>query len=282
MAETVPGIPLFVTLQEQLLDTKDPRDAAQAEVLAGMLESRRGQDIVYNPTYDVASPYALVDKRVEDLYAKVFPQISLPEEHRRQSLINARRYASVLCMGQDEYIATLPQFPEKPGIYDQLGLTVPVIAENRRPWLELAELSDVSVSNYLRARQAEGAVEDWKEDGFQVSQYPVISMWVQDGSRFINRKPQDVRGELLGNSTYREHYRAGRIPMSIALWNVRPDMMRTVFWYLIGTSVGSDRYVYLDRWDSQVLLDALDLGGADPDFRGFVFGSHTETLSLAA
>lgn len=273
------GIELFATLEQQLKGTKDPRDAERAAIINAMLMGR-GTDLVYHPNNSVNSVAVVT---AEDLLSKVFPQISLSEEHRRQGLINARKYAGVLGMGQDEYIATLPQFPERPSAYEnELGLTVPVIVENRRPWLKLAELSDISVTDYLRAREAEGGVEDWKKDGFQMSEYPVISMWVQDGTKFVYRKPLDIRAELLCVPKYREHYKAGRIPMGIALQNVRPDMVRSMFWDLIGTSVGSAHCAYLYHWDDQTGLDADVLGHASPDFREFVFGSKTETLSLAA
>lgn len=237
----------------------------------------RGTDLVYHSNNSVA-----VVTAAEDLLSKVFPKISLSEEHRRQGLINARKYAGAFGMGQDEYIATLPQFPERPSAYEKdLGLTVPVIVENRRSWLELAKLSDIHVTDYLRAREAEGVVKNWEKDGFKMDAF-VISMWVQDGTKFVYRKPLDVRAELLRVSKYREHYKAGRIPMGIALQNVRPDMVRSMFWDLIGTSVGSDDCACLCRWVGRTRFDADDLGGAGPRFRGFVFGSKTETLSLAA
>lgn len=273
--ETGTGIKLFSILKEQLKMTKDPRDAERAAIINAMLAGR-GTDLVYHPNNSVAVVTA------EDLLSKVFPQISLSEEHRRQGLINARKYAGAFGMGQDEYIATLPQFPERPSAYEnELGLTVPVIVENRRSWLKLAELSDIHVTDYLRAREAERVVKNWEKDEFKMDA-SVISMWVQDGSKFVYRKPLDVRAELLRVSKYREHYKAGRIPMGIALQNVRPDMVRSMFWDLIGTSVGSGRCACLRHWDDQARLYAVVLGYALPGFRGFVFGSKTETLSLAA
>lgn len=262
------GINLFVTLREELLATKESRDAQFAAVIDAVLKLR-GSDLRYNPNN-------------ADFFTKVFPQISLPEEHRRQGLINARKYAGVLGMGQDEYIATLPQFPGRPGVYEtELGLTVPVIMENRHPWLKLAELSAISVTDYLRAKEAEGVVKDWEKDDFQMQQCAAISMWVQDGTKLVNRKPRDVRNELLQNREYKKHYKAGRISVGSALWNARPDMVTTTFWDLIGTSVGSAHCAFLFRWDVQAGLYAGGLDFADSDFRALVFGSKIEIMPLA-
>lgn len=191
-------------------------------------------------------------------------------------------------MSQDDYIASLPQFPERPSVYDKLGLKVPVIVENRIPWLEVAQLSheegelDIFVTDYLRGEEAKGQVKEWTDDGFEMSKYAVVAGWVQDGTKFVNRKPRDVRRELLTNKEYKEHYRAGRIPFGNTLWNVRPDMVISMYWDLIGTSVGSAYCASFDRWVGQAGLYAYGVGGASPRFRALVFGSKVETKPLAA
>ena len=58
---------------------------------------------------------------------KIYPEISLSEEHQRQSLILAGRFAARLHMSEEAYRATLPEFPESPADYPALGLTVPMI-----------------------------------------------------------------------------------------------------------------------------------------------------------
>lgn len=67
------GIELFSTLQEQLIATQDPRDAERAELLGAALTSEPVEQQAA-----ISTP---------DLFSKVFPEISLPEEHRRQGLI---------------------------------------------------------------------------------------------------------------------------------------------------------------------------------------------------
>lgn len=222
-----------------------------------------------------------------DLFKKVFPKISLPEEHRRQSLILARLFTTRLGFESEEaYMATLPQFPEIPSTYEKLGLKVPLIVETRVPWLEAAELSHdvgkpgIYVSDYLKEQENADEIENW-EDRVDMSKGP-IAAWTQDGTKFVGRIPSYVRKELRDKREY-EEYRAGLFFNGISLWNLRPDMVRNMFWDLIGNKVGSGGVPYLGRWGAQAELDARDVGGhAEPDDRALVFGSKIETLDLAA
>lgn len=216
-----------------------------------------------------------------DLFSKVYPEISLPEEYQRQGLILAGRFAKILGFESDEaYIATLPLFPERPSNFFALGLNVPVIVETRVPWMEAAELSGIIVTYHLRVRAYAREVSNWKDDGFEMPQVP-FSAWVQDGTRFVYRKPSDVRKELLGRRENRG-YRAGRIPDSIAIWNVRPDMVNTMFWDIIGTKVGSGGVPCLYRWGGRPRLEAYLVGHAGPYYRALVLGREIRTLDLAA
>lgn len=220
------------------------------------------------------------DTQDADLFAKVYPEISLVEEHQRQSLILARIYAERLGFKSAEaYIATLPGFPHRPDSYDALGLNVPLIVETRVPWLEAAALSDIYVTNYLKRRANNGKVSDWAEDNFVMPEVP-ITAWVQDGTKFVYREPSDVRNELVRKKEHRD-YRAGRNLDAIAFANVRPDMVRTMFWDVIGNSVGSGRVPSLGRWVDQPGLVAGHVGNAGPDFRALVLGREFRTLNLA-
>lgn len=202
--------------------------------------------------------------------SRVYPEISLPEEYRRQALILARLFAARLGLSQEAYIANLPQLPERPTNYSALRLNIPVLVETRIPWMEAAELSGIFVTDYLKGRSNAGEVSDWEEDKFELPQLP-FSAWAQDGTKFVYRKPSDVRKELLSKKENRD-YRAGKILDSIAIWDVRPDIAKTMFWDLIGTRVGSDNVPFLHHWDDGPTLDVGHIDDVDPFYRSLVFG----------
>lgn len=276
------GIGLFTTLQEQLRATNDPRDAERARYIGIMLESR-GEELIYHPRRTLEATITKVTAQptstARDLFAEVYPEISLPEERRRQGLILARRFAGRLGLSDEAYIATLPEFPEKPSTYDGLGLTVPIIFETRISWLESAELSGIYVSGYLRERMMAGEVIDWEGINFDMPKVP-FTAWVQDGTKFVYRKPSEVR-KALGKGENRE-YVAGSILPAISMYAVRPDMVSTMFWDIIGTKVGSGGVPCFSRWDGEPWLGASGVGNADPGFRAFVLGREIRTLNLAA
>lgn len=250
-----------------------------ADIIAGV-RGKLGRDFVL-PQTDRSAEQIVNTVQTPDLFAKVYPEILLPEEHRRQGLILAGRFAARLGFDSPEaYIATLPDFPEKPANYDRLGLTVPLIVETRNPWIQAAKLSGVSISDYLKEQANAGKVSDWENDQFKMPEVP-FSAWVQDGSKFVYRKPSDVREELL---TKKENgdYRAGRLIDSIALWNVRPDMVKTMYWDIIGNGVGSGGAPWLDHWDVRPRLLAGGVDYADSFFRALVLGREIRTLNLAA
>lgn len=274
-------IELFKTLQDHLIATNDPRDAEHARVIEVMLQAR-GEGLIYDPqtAAEIVSAVAEQSTSAPDLFSKVYPEISLPEEQQRQALILAGRFAARLGMSQEAYIATLPQFPEKPSNYSALGLNIPGIFETRVPWMEAAELSGIYITDYLRERANAGEVSDWEDDKFETPQVP-FSAWVQDGTKFVYRKPSDVRKEL-GKRENRD-YRAGRILDSITIWNVRPDMVKTMYWDIIGNKVGSGLVPFLDHWDDGgPKLFANLVGSAGPSYRAFVLGREIRTLDLAA
>lgn len=146
--------------------------------------------------------------------------------------------------------------------------------------MEAAELSGIFMTDYLIERANVGEVSDWADDKFEIPQLP-FSAWTQDGTKFVYRKPSDVREDLLKDKENRD-YRAGRILDSIAIWNVRPDMVKAMFWDVIGNGVGSVCVPYLGRWDGRPGLDAGRVDYAAPDVRALVLGRETRTLPLAA
>lgn len=202
---------------------------------------------------------------------KVYPEISLDAEYERQAKILAQHFAKKLNMTEEEYIATLPLFPKKPASYDSLDLTVPLISEGKRiPWLEQANISDIKVSDYLKSRANE--LQDWREDpfGFVVPQ-EAFTTWIQDGTRFVNRKPRDVRGELT------EDLRGGGIEEIISAVILRPDIVRGKSWDLIASGVGSDYVACLDWFGGRPMLAAGFDDHASPYFRSLVCGRKIGT-----
>lgn len=277
------GIELFKTLQDQLIATNDPRDAERAGLIEVMLEAR-GEDLIYHPQRVLEATITEVTEQTAstapDLFSKIYPEITLSEEHQRQGLILAERFAARLSMSEEDYIAALPQFPESPANYSALGLNVPIIVETRVSWREAAELSGIFVTDYLKERANAGEVVNWEDDKFEMPQVP-FSAWAQNGTKFVYRKPSDVREDLLSGKENKD-YRAGRILDSIATWNVRPDIVQTMFWDIIGTKVGSDRVPVLVRWVVRPRLSAFLVGHAFPRCRALVLGREIRTLELAA
>ncbi len=168
---------------------------------------------------------------------KVYPKISLPEEHKRQSQILASRFATRLGMSEEDYISSLPEFPSRPDIYDSLGLNIPVIVETRLPWKETATLSGISFDMLIRDSNDE--ISDYKDDGFQMPDI-VFAAWAETGDRFLNKLPLFVRRELLEKDENR-HFRLGRILDGIALYNARPDLVMQYPWTLLGTNAGPNQ-----------------------------------------
>lgn len=217
--------------------------------------------------------------KAPDLSAKVYPEIPLPEERQRQGLVLAGRFAARLGFDSHEaYMATLPEFPEKPSTYARLGLTVPVIVETRVPWLEAAGLSGLYVTDYMKQQMNAGGVKDWEGINFDMPEVP-FAAWVQDGSKFMFRKPSEARKEL--GKKENKGYVAGSILLAISMYDVRPDMVRTMFWDVIGAAVGSDGVPCLGHWGVGPGLGARHVDRVVPSYRVLVFGREIRTLNLA-
>ena len=215
------------------------------------------------------NPVRIIEIRLET--QKVYPEISLSAEHRRQARILAKKFAKKLNMTEEEYIAALPPFPEKPANYDDLGLTVPLIAEGKRiPWIAQASISNIEIDDYLRSRANE--MRDWQADPFSfTTPEEAFTTWIQDGTKFVNRKPRDVRSQLI------EDLRAGGIEEIIAGVNLRPDIIKGTGWDLPRPSVGSGGVVCLLWFDEQPMLYAYFDDVANPSFRSLVCGRKIGT-----
>lgn len=67
------------------------------------------------------------------------------------------------------------------------------------------------------------------------------------------------------------------------MWNVRPDMVKSMYWDVVGTKVGSGRAPYLGLWVGRPGLGASPVGGpASPGSRALVLGREIRTLELTA
>lgn len=231
------------------------------------------------PESFVAEEQPVDTVQAPDLFAGIYSEIPLFKERQRQGLVLAGRFAARLGFGSHEaYMATLPEFPEKPSTYDRLGLTVPVIVETRVPWLEAAGLSGIYVTDYMKQQMSAGEVKDWEGINFDMPKVP-FAAWVQDGSKFVFRKPSEARKELREKEN--KEYVAGSILLAISMYDVRQDMVRIMFWDVIGAVVGSGGVPYLNHWLDRPLLHAYHVDDANPNVRALVFGREIRTLNLA-
>lgn len=203
-----------------------------------------------------------------------FPEISLLEEYYRQALIMARTFARGLGFSEERYMATLPPFPELPPVYEELGLTVPLLIETRFPWFDIAHTREIILSGKILDSIYYKTLVNW-ENRIDLSKGP-IAVWVQDGNRFINRTSQDVRAELWDKVEYQE-YRAGDVFGGIALWLVRPDMIRGKHWDLTGNRITGSMYIPSLSCFDQPKLHAWEVDmNTGPNGRALVYGAKIE------
>lgn len=202
---------------------------------------------------------------------------ALKKEHERQSSVLARLYAGRLGMSEKAYKATLPEFPERPTDYPAFGLKIPLIIETRIPLLEAISLSDIPqcVSSYLRKRINRSAINEWGGDRYKMPTVP-FSAWAQDGTKFTYLRPDVAREELL--KAENNVYRAGRLVDGIAMWSVRPDMMKTIIWDLIGAQPSRDFAFVLSQMGGTNGLHAFSVDVATPASRTLILGREIRTL----
>lgn len=92
-----------------------------------------------------------------DWYQNKDLEVSLDEEYGRQSRQMAKLFAGTLGLSEEEYIKTLPCFPEKPSVLDKCRLR-PLIVEGKEiHWRDQARLSNITVKIPLR----DGDIENW-------------------------------------------------------------------------------------------------------------------------
>lgn len=203
---------------------------------------------------------------------KVYPEISLEEEFERQRQIVIERVIKPLNMNEASSLSQLPSsFPERLISYDGLSLSVPLIPPKFKgvPWINIVDASGLVVSQYLRERIED--LKEWEDPRKIVLPDKPYATWVQDGSRYVYRKPIDVRQDL------QEDERGGNQWDGLALALFRPDMVKNMFWDLIGASVGSDGVPCLDWLGGGPGFDYYFSDAAGPGDRALVCGSQFKT-----
>ncbi len=200
--------------------------------------------------------------------AKVARSLGIPEsfdhieqEHQRQSLVLAERFASKLGMSEEEYISTMPPFPRRGGNYAERGLTVPLLVETRIPWMEAAKICGITVSSpfrYVSWERRDDMGENWQDNIFKMPDAP-YSAWVQDGSKFISMSSSEVRSKLLEKDN--KTYRPGRLLDAIAMLCVYPERCRGMHCNIVGSSIKERLYVPCVR--PQYAVPGFDINHID-------------------
>lgn len=276
----------------ELEGSTDPDDKHVAHLLSAALRLRgeRG-DILYRLSTNQA--LSVVAKTTETAYLasaqrkvkppQYYPAIPLPDELERQRVEATERIAVPLGIARNKFLAKLPaRFPEKPSD-EILCLNIPLIDPNLTSfglnWLQVVEgtlfYNPNDPEHVLKAyvwselKNRIGELKVWKDPRRGVEPFPQVphAVWIQDGSRYVNKRPKDVRKQLQEVERVGDHWKG------LGLSVLRPDMIQTMWWDLIGGQVGSDNMpsVY---WD-----DAPGFGygwdaGADPGYRALVCGSE--------
>lgn len=200
--------------------------------------------------------------------AMVYPEISPEEEAQRQRFIIAEGIGKNLGMSEAECLAQLPdRFPEKP-TNTELAQTTPLIVPKFKgySWLQVAEAAGLYVSDNFRERIAKGELGQWTDQREDIEPDPEVpfSAWFQDGSRYVKKSPNYTRGHM------HQLERAGDHWGGIGLEALRPDMVQTMGWDLIGGQVGRDHVPYASQWGGRLGFYYRLAGGAIPFFRSLL------------
>lgn len=194
--------------------------------------------------------------------SKYYPEIPLGDELDRQREELAERVAVPLAIDRNKFLSMLPTaFPNRPQVYNDLALTIPVISVNVTPFgVNWSQLIEATLYNGLNLNNPESTLEFhykslresltdfkvWEDPRRGVQPFPEVphAVWIQDGSRYISRKPNDVRNEL------QEFERAGDHLKGISITLLRPDMVQNMWWDLVGSKLELKSYNYLPyvRW----------------------------------
>lgn len=264
----------------ELVNSTDPDDEHVAHLLSAALRLRgqRG-DITY---YFLSTDQNLSAKRVER--PQYYPAIPLPDELARQRVEATERIAVPLGIDRNKFQALLPaRFPDRPSDYDRLCLNIPLISPNLTSfgftWLKVVEGTNFyslnSPEHILKAdiwtelENRIGELKVWKDPRRNVKPFPEVphAVWIQDGTRYVNEQPRNVRNKL------RQLERAGDHWKGLGLSVLRPDMIQTMWWDLIGGQVGSDHVPYVS-WSVTPRFDYYWGDNARPKYRALVCGSE--------
>ncbi|MBI2022209.1 hypothetical protein HYS93_05030 [Candidatus Daviesbacteria bacterium] len=254
-----------------------------AGVESGLLESN--PFFVPQPEVALTAQQELVESLSSERASRVeppkfYPEISLEDELERQRVELVERMAVPLGIDKDQFLAKLPtRFPERGANYDELALNVPLIVPDLTSfgvnWFQMTVSSlfydpdglDTVLEPYISSGLKN--IEVWQDPRKVVKPFPQVphAVWVQDGSRYVNRKSRDVRKEL------KREERAGDQFKGVGLALLRPDMVKTMYWDLIGGILGFDGVPFVD-WLGRPLFDCHFVGHANPGFRALVCGSE--------
>lgn len=201
---------------------------------------------------------------------KVFPEIPLDEELKRQQRV-AVGIAVELGMTEQDALEALPKrFPERMLEYNKLEVNTPLIVPRFRgfSWLQLIEAANLGISDYLKGRIDD--LSDWQDPRVvEVLDKPYAG-WFYIGDRYKYRRPVDVREELHPVEVASDHWGGA------ALAILRPDIVRVKLFDLIGGQVGSDCVPSVGWWDGRPGFRARLVVYAFPNYQALVRGSKVE------
>lgn len=252
-------INLLGTVEHLLRESTDPRDQDIADLVSLALRFRgeRG-DITYRLGTDQALSAVVETKEASQSDSaqrkaeppKYFPEVPLEDELERQRVEATERIAVPLGIDRNKFLAQLPaRFPDRASNYDKLCLNVPLIIPNLTPfgftWLQVTESANFYNPNdpeqtlkayiWAELKNRIGELKAWKDPRRGVEPFPEVphAIWIQDGSRYFNQKPIDVRKALQKVERAGDHWKGTGLSV------LRPDMIQTMWWDLIGGQVGS-------------------------------------------
>lgn len=132
----------------------------------------------------------------------------------------------------------------------------------------VVQSAGLGVSGYLRDRLNE--MEDWKGQREVTLPDKPYSAWLNVGDTYLGKAPRTVRNNL------RQLECGGTEWDGAGLAILRPDIIKTKWFDLPGTSVGSDGVPDLVWWGVRPEFRSHWVGLAFPNFRSLVCGSKFE------
>lgn len=166
-------------------------------------------------------------------YSEGALEVNLEREWQRQAQELAPPFAPILKISEEDYIDTLPPFPEQPPFDEKLGPIFPLIVDRRVPWLKQIESAKMGISNDLNPL----GIRVREMEGFQIPTDRPCTTWAQ--ARYVDRNPLEVLQELSEAERWGTHLDGA------ALAILRSDIVRMIYFNLIGSQVGDDYIVGL-------------------------------------